>query len=90
MTYRFEERSNVYFDETVEIQGYAYEPIIVMRQAESVSANVGDYYTSIKRFDQWYRVDSNRHPDEDEGVTNGIGMVMIVLKRVGQGLGQRE
>ena len=54
LTYRFEERSNVYFDETVEIQGYAYEPIIVMRQAESVSANVGDYYTSIKRFDQWY------------------------------------
>ena len=27
--------------------------------------------------------------DEDEAVTNGIGMVMIVLKRVGQGLGQR-
>ena len=89
LTYRFEERSNVYFEDTVEIQGYAYEPIIVMRQAKSIGAKVGDYFTTIKRFDQWYRVDSNRHPDEDEAVTNGIGMVMIVLKRVGQGLGQR-
>ena len=88
LTYRFEERSNVSFGEIVEIQGYNYEPIIVICQDESVGNKVGGYYTTIKRFDHWYRVESNRHPEEHQHVTNGFGMVAIVLKRIGEGLGQ--